>query len=183
MHLGSGNNVDLLVIELGDILDRPLSPRRQEMLAPFIISWGYEADQPGPSLFLDHYERSGTHDPSAYLSVPAAIAFQREHDWPRVRAACHLLVRDARARIAALTGLTQLAPDSAAWWEQMCTCPLPPVDAPRLKGRLWDDYQVEIPVISHGGQTAVRVSIQAYNHLEDVDRLVEALTALLPDAL
>lgn len=155
-------------------------PERQELLDPFIISWGYQADVPGPSLFLDHYERTGTHDPSAYLSVPAAIAFQREHDWPRVRAACHLLVRDARERIASLTGLPQLAPDSSAWWEQMATLLLPPVDAPRLKERLWDDYQVEIPVSSRNGQTFARISIQAYNRQEDVNRLVEALTALLP---
>jgi len=155
-------------------------PECQEMLAPFIISWGYEADVPGPSLFLDHYERTGTHDPSAYLSVPAAIAFQREHDWPRVRTACHLLLREARERIAALTNLPQIAPDSPEWWVQMCTCPLPLTDASRLKEHLWNDYQIEIPVSSRNGQTFVRVSIQAYNRPEDIDRLLEALTALQP---
>jgi len=155
-------------------------PECQEMLSPFIISWGYEADIPGPSLFLDHYERTGTHDPSAYLSVPAAIAFQREHDWPRVRAACHLLLREARERIAALTNLPQIAPDSPEWWVQMCTCPLPLTDAARLKEHLWNDYQIEIPVSSRNSQTFVRVSIQAYNRPEDIDRLLEALTALQP---
>lgn len=155
-------------------------PECQEMLAPFIISWGYEADVPGPSLFLDHYERTGTHDPSAYLSVPAAIAFQHEHDWPHVRAACHLLLREARERIAALTNLPQIAPDSPEWWVQMCTCPLPLTGAARLKEHLWNDYQIEIPVSSRNGQTFVRVSIQAYNRPEDIDRLLEALTALQP---
>lgn len=158
-------------------------PERQTLLAPFIISWGYEAAIPGPSRFLDHYERTGTHDPSAYLSVPTAIAFQREHDWPRVRAACHLLARAARERIAALTGLPPIAPDSAAWWVQMCTCPLPPGDAEQLKARLWDDYQVEIPVTSRAGQTFVRVSIQAYNRPADVDRLLAALHDLIPDTV
>ncbi len=155
-------------------------PERQELLEPLIISWGYKADVPSHSLFIDHFERAGTQDPAAYLTVPAAIAFQREHDWPRVRAACHLLARDARERIAALSGLPQLAPDSAEWWGQLCTCPVPPVDAARLKERLWDEYKVEIPVSSRGGETFVRVSIQAYNRPEDVDRLLEALTALLP---
>jgi isopenicillin-N epimerase len=155
-------------------------PEHQDSLDPLIISWGYEADVPGPSRFLDHLERTGTQDPAAYLTVPAAIAFQREHDWPRVRAACHLLARDARERIAALTGLPQIAPDSVEWWVQMCTCPLPPIDGARLKERLWDDYQVEIPVSARNGRASVRVSIQAYNRPEDVDRLLEALTALLP---
>lgn len=153
-------------------------PEHQDSLDPLIISWGYAADSPGPSRFLDHLERTGTQDPAAYLSVPAAIAFQRAHDWPRVRAACHLLARNARERIAALTGLPQIAPDSAEWWMQFCTCPLPPADAARLKERLWDDYQVEIPVSARNGQTFVRVSIQAYNRPEDVDRLLEALTVL-----
>jgi isopenicillin-N epimerase len=155
-------------------------PEHQDSLDPLIISWGYEADVPGPSRFLDHLERTGTQDPAAYLTVPAAIAFQREHDWPRVRAACHLLARDARERIAALTGLPQIAPNSAEWWVQMCTCPLPPIDGARLKERLWDDYQIEIPVSARTGRASVRVSIQAYNRPEDVDRLLEALTALLP---
>ncbi len=157
-------------------------PEHQDSLDPLIISWGYEADNPGPSRFLDHLERTGTGDPAAYLSVPAAIAFQREHDWPRVRAACHQLAGEARAKILALSGLPPLAPDSAEWWQQMCAIPLPSLDAPRLKERLWDDYQVEIPVSSRHDRTLVRVSIQAYNDREDVNRLVEALAALLPNA-
>lgn len=155
-------------------------PERQALLDPLIISWGWEAEHPGASRFLDHYEWTGTSDPSAYLSVPAAIAFQREHNWPRVRAACHLLVRDARERVAALTGLTPIAPDSPDWWMQFCTIPLPiGTDIARLKERLWDDYQVEIPVGQRLGYPTIRVSIQAYNRQQDVDRLVEALHALL----
>lgn len=157
-------------------------PERQQMLEPLIISWGYQAEVPGPSLFLDHFERTGTGDPAAYLSVPAAIAFQREHDWPRVRAACHRLAGEMRARILALTGLPPIAPDSSEWWAQMCALPLPLLDARRLKDRLWDEYQVEIPVSSRHDRTLMRVSIQAYNDQEDVNRLMEALAALLPDA-
>lgn len=154
-------------------------PERQALLDPLIISWGWEADRPGPSPFLDHYEWTGTTDPSAYLSVPAAIAFQREHDWPRVRAACHALLRDARERLGALTGLPQIAPDSADWWVQLCTIPLPTTAPPDLKERLWDEYRIEVPIGHRLGQPTVRVSIQAYNTQADVDRLIEALGALL----
>jgi isopenicillin-N epimerase len=157
-------------------------PERQDMLEPFVISWGYQSERPGPSRFIDHYEVVGTDEPAAYLSVPAAIAFQREHDWPRVRAACHRLAGEARERVAALTGLPQIAPDSPAWWQQLCSIPLPAVEPQRLKERLWDEFGVEVPIVNWGGRLFVRVSIQAYNRREDIDRLVEALARLLPGA-
>ncbi len=154
-------------------------PERQSLLDPLIISWGWEAATPGASRFLDHYEWAGTDDPSAYLSVPAAIAFQREYDWARVRAACHILVGEARDRLGALTGLPQLAPDSPEWWGQMASIPLPGDDAHRIKEALWDKHKIEIPVMLRDGQIYARISIQAYNRREDVDKLVGALSSLL----
>jgi isopenicillin-N epimerase len=154
-------------------------PERQELLEPLIISWGWRADHPGPSLFLDHFERQGTDDPAAYLSVPAAIQFQREHDWPRVRAACYLVAREAREQIGALTGLPQIAPDSSDWWQQMCTIPLPAFEGTSLHDRLWNDYRIEVPAFAGPNGGRVRVSIQAYNGSRDVDRLVTALTEIL----
>lgn len=155
-------------------------PERQDLLEPPIISWGYESERPGRSRFIDHYEVVGTQDPAAYLSVPAAIAFQREHDWPRVRAACHALAGQARDRLAALTGLSPLAPDSPAWWGQMAAIPLPPIDPLPLRERLWDEGRIEVPLTARHGQPMVRVSIQAYNRPEDIDRLLAALAQLLP---
>jgi isopenicillin-N epimerase len=157
-------------------------PERQALLHPLVVSWGWQARHPGPSPFQDFFEWTGTTDPSAYLSVPAAIAFQAQHDWPQVRAACHALARQARERIGALTGLEQICPDSPDWWAQMCTLPLPITDlaaGDKLKQRLWDEYQIEIPIVDWQDHLFVRVSIQAYNAPHDVDRLVDALPRLL----
>ncbi len=145
------------------------------------MSWGWEARNPGPSPFQDYFEWIGTDDPSAYLSVPAAIAFEAEHDWPCVRTACHILANEARTRIGALTGLPQMCPSSEEWWVQMCAVPLPAhgISTEELKRRLWDEYQVEAPITDWQGWRFVRVSIQAYNIARDVDRLVQALGALL----
>ncbi|HEV2239161.1 MAG TPA: aminotransferase class V-fold PLP-dependent enzyme, partial [Ktedonobacterales bacterium] len=60
-------------------------PEAQALLRPLAVSWGWEAITPGPSRYQDYFEWTGTDDPAAYLSVPAAIEFQRRHDWPRVR--------------------------------------------------------------------------------------------------
>ena len=175
---------------------------RREMghlLAPLVVSWGWEPENttllslPGAeaSPFILQQEWQGTRDIAAYLSVPAAIRFQAAHDWDRVRQACHELVRYARQAIGELTGLEQICPDVDlrglpdlgglhTWYAQMATIPLPPCDAGVLKQRLYDEYRVEVPIIEWGGRQFVRVSIQGYNTVEDVEALIAALGAVLP---
>jgi isopenicillin-N epimerase len=156
-------------------------PEQQELLEPFVVGWGWQSANPGPSTFIDHFDWLGTDDPSAYLTVPAALAFQQEHDWPTVRDACHALAGQARARIGALTGLPQICPDSQAWWNQMCSIPLPPIDVAALHNHLLNDYNIEIPVIGWQDRVFIRVSIQAYNNQGDVDTLLDALENFLGD--
>ena len=106
----------------------------QHLIEPLVVSWGWRPSEPGPSVFVDEIQRQATHDPSAYLSVPAAIAYQAERDWPRVRQECHELVRLARDGMAELTGIVPLVADDPRWFSQMATMPLPPCDLPALKG-------------------------------------------------
>lgn len=154
-------------------------PEHQASLQPLIVSWGWESRAPGPSRFHDYFDWTGTADPAAYLSVPAAIDFQAQHDWPSVRAACHRIVNDARHRIATLTGLSHIVPDSDEWWCQMCAIPLPPCDVVELQRRLYDEYQVEVPLTEWDGRPFVRISIQAYNSPANIDRLMDGLSHLL----
>jgi len=124
------------------------------------------------------------------LVRPAAIQFQAEHDWPRVREECHELVRYARQAITDLTGLEPTSPDSREWYAQMATIPLytpqrsgagvPPCDAAELKRRLYEEHRVEVPIIEWGGRQFVRVSVQGYNTHDDIEVLVGALRKLLP---
>jgi isopenicillin-N epimerase len=156
-------------------------PDRQPMLQPLVVSWGWRAITPGPSPFQDYFGWTGTSDPAAYLSVPAAIAFQQQHDWPTVRAKCHELALTASQRIGALTGLPPISPETTDWWGQMRSMPIPRTDVAReeLQRRLWDDYQIEVPIVDWQDHRFVRISIQAYNTPRDVDRLVDALTQIL----
>jgi isopenicillin-N epimerase len=152
----------------------------QHLLEPLVISWGWEARDPSGSRFIDEHEFQGTRDFAACLAVPDAIAFQAQHAWPRVREECHALVQYARTAISELTDLPPLTPDSPAWYAQMATIPLPAGDQDALKRRLYDDYQIEIPIIDWQGQRFVRISVQGYNTRADVDRLVAALAEILP---
>ena len=154
----------------------------QHLLEPLVVSWGWEPEKSGPLRFVNAHEYRGTQDIAAYLAVPAAIRFIEEHDWPHVRQACHELVRYARKRITALTGLAPITPDDRTWFAQMAAFPLPPCDAGALKQQLYDEFRVEIPIIAWNGRQFVRVSVQGYNTRADVDILVEALAELLPQA-
>lgn len=151
----------------------------QALLKPLLVSWGYDAIAPSASRFIDHHEYWGTRDIAAFLATPDAIAFQRDHAWDRVRARCHALAVEARDQIAALTGQpSHFVGDG--WFAQLVAVPLPPrTDAAALKTRLYDAYRIEVPCPVWEGRPFIRVSIQGYNTPSDVDRLVEALGALL----
>jgi isopenicillin-N epimerase len=159
------------------------------------VSWGWDRDAqtseisrgPWPanktsevtSRFVREHQWQGTRDISAFLAVPAAIDFQAEHDWTRVREECHELLREARLRIGELTGLEPICPDSLEWYAQMATIPLPKCDAEELKRRLYDEHRIEVPIIEWGRRQFVRLSIQGYNSREDEETLVSALRDLL----
>jgi isopenicillin-N epimerase len=146
----------------------------QGFLDPLVVSWGYESDRPGPSQFIDYHEWQGTRDMSAFLSVPAAIKFQQENNWPDVRMACHTEAVKLREEINALTGLEPVCPEE--WFMQMFAARLPEeTDLERLKTRLYEDYRVEVPMIDWNGQKLMRVSVQAYNKEEDFRALLEGL--------
>ena len=157
-------------------------PEVQHLLKPLVVSWGYEPETPGASAFVDQHEWWGTRDVAAFLTVPAAIKFQEKNHWDKVRTACHILAMDAQQRICELTGLASLhaSRQSDDWFAQLTAAPLPvDTDLAALKARLYDEYRIEIPVIAWKDKKLIRISIQGYNTKEDVDRLLEALSALL----
>ncbi len=156
-------------------------PEVQHLLKPLVVSWGYESEAPSGSTFIDHHEWWGTRDLAAFLSVPAAIEFQQKHHWEDVRRACHALAVETVHGIESLTGLPSIYPDEG-WFVQMFTAPLPAsTDLDRLKARLYDEFRVEVPLISWNERKLIRVSIQGYNTRRDGDALLRALK-LLPES-
>jgi isopenicillin-N epimerase len=151
----------------------------QQLLEPLIVSWGWEAESPGPSRFVDHHEWQGTRDIAPFLAVPAAIRFMAQHDWPQVRRRCHELVRSARQAVTELIGLEPITPDGPEWFAQMVALPLPRCDPQLLQQQLLARYRIEIPIITWNGRQFARISVQGYNTPADVDALVAALTVLL----
>ena len=156
-------------------------PEVQPWLEPLVVSWGWEAEKPGPSRFVDWHEWQGTRDLAAYLTVPAALRFQAEHAWDDVRRRCHQLAVATRDRIDALTGLPPISPDT--WFAQFFAARLPECDLDVLKTRLYDEHRIEAPLIRWNGQAFMRVSFQAYNDEDDAEALLRALARLLPEVI
>jgi isopenicillin-N epimerase len=129
---------------------------------------------------VGEHEYQGTRDYAAFLSVPAAIRFMEEHNWPAVRAACHDLLCYARRAVSELTGLPPISPEGARWFSQMGVLRLTPCDTRALYRRLNTEYDIEIPIGQWNGLCFARLSVQGYNTREDIDRLLAALAELLP---
>jgi isopenicillin-N epimerase len=145
----------------------------QRDIHPLVISWGYDGDDPS---FLSRHERQGTRDPSAYLTVPAAIEWQHRHDWDAVRDRCHELARRAAREL----GLEALVPDTShALFGQMVSLRLPDGAANDLQERLYEKYRIEVPTFRHGDGQLIRASFQGYNDPGDLERLKRALAELL----
>jgi isopenicillin-N epimerase len=147
-----------------------------------VISWGYlarpgqAADRDGftgSSVFERRLQWQGTRDISAFLAVPAAIEFQRRHDWPAQRARCHAMATTLMHRLSDRFGLPPIAADADL--AQMAPIPVPHADAGALRRELFDTHRIEVPVTSHAGQNFVRVSVQVYNTDGDLARLAEVL--------
>lgn len=156
------------------------NPEVQYLLQPFVVSWGWESDRPGPSRFIDLLEWQGTRDISPFLSVPDAIRYQEEHDWELIRKDCHNLASHTMRRIVDLTGLPPLYPDSPDWFGQMGSVELPTsLDIEQAKATLYTRYRIEVPLIAFKDKKLIRFSFQAYNTPSDADALVDALTHLI----
>lgn len=153
-------------------------PERHATTEPLIVSHGW-----GPeTTFVSSQQWQGTRDLAPFLAVPAAIDFQREHQWENVRRRCHGLASDLRGRVADWFGTEPISPDSPDWFAQMVTIPVPKCDAAEVGRRLWEDYRIEVPFGDWGdqGTARMRVSFQAYNTAEDSNHLFNALKELIP---
>jgi isopenicillin-N epimerase len=161
-------------------------PEMQGLINPLVIShgWTAESKEPGAkgafgnSPFIDEIEMQGTRDPSAFLAIPSAIAFRREHDWALVQRHCTALGQETAARLGELTGLAPLsAPEFCA--PQMVAMPIPECDPVEIHKALRERYNIEIPVLKWQDTCIARVSVQGYNSRPQMDALIEALSELL----
>lgn len=157
---------------------------RRDGVANAVISHGHNDEWPGSgSRFHAQFDWVGTDDPTAWLSVPAAIehiASLHPGGWLGVRGANHDLALVGRDIVLGALGAEPLVP--AVMIGSMTAIPLPPgEDASELSLRLWSGHRIEVPVFAWPGSTSrmLRMSAQLYNAEADYERLATALVAEL----
>jgi isopenicillin-N epimerase len=166
-----------------------LGPGSAERIEPLQVSWGWrmdrakpdERDEFGSTPRLRHLEFEGTRDPCPWLAVPAAIDFQAEIGWERIRGRIAELTAHVRRRLGDDRGLAPATPAVPGMHGAMTAFRLPArIEAPVLRRRLWEEYRIEAPIIERPEGLLVRVSTHFYNTEEELDRLAEAMKVLLP---
>jgi isopenicillin-N epimerase len=141
----------------------------QDRVGGAIVNWG----DIEPSSFLTRTERQGTRDPSAYLTVPDAIAFVTEHD-DRERSIA--LARQARRDLCALLDTEPIAPDENVLRLASVRLPAP---LPALTQRLYDEFRIEVPTMGPRRDDLLRISAAMYTTREEIERLLDALPRIL----
>jgi isopenicillin-N epimerase len=160
----------------------------EDRLQPLQVSWGWrmdrgrvdDRDEFGSTPHLRFFEFEGTRDPCAWLAVPAAIDFQAEIGWERIRRRMADLAGHARDKLGGLPGLSLATPEAPDLHGSMTAFRLPPnTDPARLRQGLWDQHQIEAPVIERPEGALIRVSTHFYNTEEEINHLANVLPELL----
>lgn len=151
------------------------SPKPAFEVHPTVISHSYGLG------FTAEFDKIGTRDATAWLTVPDAIKFHERLGGAGLRARNATLARDSARQIAAALGTECGAPD--AMFGSMATIRLPgslPAErsiAASVHDYLWREHRIEAPVMILNGRLWIRISAQAYNEPADYGPLADALHA------
>jgi isopenicillin-N epimerase len=151
----------------------------QSMCDPLLISWGYNSAKPSHSQFLDYHQLQGTRDFSAFLTIPTAIDFMKENDWPAVAENCRSITRLNADRFSNLLKAEPLCYSKNDFIFQLCSTLVKTKQPEQLHQLLFDKYKIEIPVMVHEDMIMLRYSIQGFNTQEDLEVLYHALEDII----
>lgn len=165
-------------------------PDRQRDLVPGTISIGTRFPRAGRPSLHERFDWPGTTDPTAWLSLPAALAFH-ESVMPggidAVRAYQHALVLRGRAALLELFGAEPPAPDALIG--AMVSLPLDgrfealarshdgSPHSPLVR-RLAEDHGIEVPISRFGDRWLLRITAQIYNSEAQYRYLADVLGEL-----
>ena len=157
---------------------------RQSEIRPTVISHGANSPRKDRSRFLIEFGWTGTWDPTAILSVPAALKFVGSllpGGWKEVMHRNRALALAARRLLCASWKIPLPCPDNMIG--SIASFPIPdgqsteppktPLYLDPLQERLYKEERIEVPIIPWPAppRRLLRISAQLYNALPDYERL------------
>jgi isopenicillin-N epimerase len=173
-------------------------PDLQKQIRSLVVSHGTESAREDRSRFWLEFDWQGSHDPSAFLAMPAAIRFLGSllpGGWTELMAANHALALAGRDLVCERLGVEPPAPDEMLG--SMALVPLQPLGSSRLRfggaeisDLLWERHRIEIPVGEWPNPMSseaapglprcyARISAQRYNSLGQYAMLADAVDEIL----
>ncbi len=148
----------------------------QNDIDPLVISWGYDSDIPSHSKYLDYHQWQGTQDPSAYLTIPDVINFLNKNNWNEVSKKCRLINIEARELINKSLNKNPISDNQ--FIGQMSAIEIKCEDSIKVIKKLYEDFKIVVPIVKWEDKMLLRFSIQAYNSMEDIEKLIFAIKKL-----
>lgn len=165
-------------------------PDKLNSIHPVIVSHGRNSTRTDRSRFHLEFDWTGTNDPSAFLSIPAAIRFMSSllpSGWPELREKNRTLALAARKILC--NSLEIETPASEEMIGSLASVPIPdsansartPLEIDPLQMELADRFSIEVPIFSwpQKPRRLLRISAQAYNHLKQYEYLADSLRQFL----
>lgn len=164
-------------------------PDRRGITHPAVISHGARGPRSDRDAFRLEFDWTGTHDPTAWMSIPTALGFMGAlvpGGWPEVMSRNRALARHARDLLCDRLGVSPAVPDSMQGSMAAVLLPedmVPAADRRKASDPLGDAlnvrYSIEVPVIPVGERgRVIRVSAQLYNAVDEYEFLAEKLAAM-----
>ena len=152
------------------------SAERQAQLHPLVISHGLGQG------FNAEFDWVGTRDPTAFLTVPAAIDWHNRAGGAKLRDRNASLIETAATALASAWNTEIGSRDGNCAAMKAIRLPLRG-DATEqlaldLRASLRMDHQIDVVVVAFADRLWARISAQAYNCLHDYIRLADAVTSM-----
>ena len=163
---------------------------KRAKISPLNIGHGYSSDLPVAEKFRFEFDWSGTRDPSPWLCIPFSIGYlgsQIKGGWEEIMTKNKEMVLQGRELLCEALGTTPPTPDSMI--SSMSSVEFPgegevlpsPPDGEPTHNLLYDEYRIQVPVISwpiHNTKY-IRISAHIYNTKEEFEYLSESLKSIL----
>ncbi|MCC5664247.1 aminotransferase class V-fold PLP-dependent enzyme [Nostoc sp. CHAB 5784] len=155
-------------------------------IRPLTISHGTNSPRTDKTRFQLEFDWTGTDDPTAYMSVPEAIAFMGSllpGGWTELMQRNHQLVLQGRRLLCEALEVQPPCPEEMIG--SMAVVPMPAMlenhDFMSIHDELFDKFGIQVQLIAwqEKPRLLVRISAQIYNTLEQYEYLAKVLKGLL----